>query len=407
MATTITAILLGCGVVGSFMLLRRSRTNAKREREFLRIESEHKYSNLFNTVSDCIYIHTVDGILLEVNESVAQLLDRPIEYFVGKHLTDIFGISHQPQVEEYLGLLLLNKSELHGIVPLILKTSSRIITFEYRSNPIIQNGAVVRIQGIARDVTEQKKYERSLRRSEVQTKRLLEHATVMKHNLEIVSREMLKVQEEERVKISRELHDEIGQLLATMTVKLALIKKAFNGTTEGPLQVKLGETEVLAGEMFGRIRRFLKELRPVGLTQNGLVSAVKRLIREYSENTEIDTKFLGEVEALNLLMDETKTVVFRVIQESLTNITKHADATLVTLEVKKRRNSVQIKIVDNGIGFDVTKMNSTAVAHRGMGLIGMAERVKLVGGEFQLTSKVDIGTTIEVTIPLPGSLAGT
>ncbi|HLE16663.1 MAG TPA: sensor histidine kinase, partial [Syntrophales bacterium] len=226
-------------------------------------------------------------------------------------------------------------------------------------------------------------------------------------NLEIVSREMLKVQEEERVKISRELHDEIGQLLATMTVKLALIKKAFNGTTEGPLQVKLGETEVLAGEMFGRIRRFLKELRPVGLTQNGLVSAVKRLIREYSENTEIDTKFLGEVEALNLLMDETKTVVFRVIQESLTNITKHADATLVTLEVKKRRNSVQIKIVDNGIGFDVTKMNSTAVAHRGMGLIGMAERVKLVGGEFQLTSKVDIGTTIEVTIPLPGSLAGT
>jgi PAS domain S-box-containing protein len=393
-------LILTTGLIAAFVLLRTVRLRARHERAQLVAESERKYSSLFNTVSDCMYVHTADGTVLDVNESAARVLSSSVGDVVGRQISEVIGRRYAAQVAAYLQRISEEKREIQGLFHVAPIGTSRAFIFEYRSTPVIENGVVSRVQGIARNVTDQKNYERSLRRSDTQMKLLLERSRVMRENLEIVSREMLKVQEEERRRISRELHDEIGQLLATMTVNLELMKKSFSLAQDPMLKIRIGETENLAREMFGRIKQFLHELRPVALDELGLLPAIRRLLRDVSDRTGIEMVMAGEPDAVNEFSDEKKAVVFRLIQESLTNIVKYANATRVTLDIHRNSSYVAIRIADDGQGFNVSTLRAPYQPHHGLGILGMQERVKLVQGEFNLTSELGAGTSIQVMIPL-------
>jgi PAS domain S-box-containing protein len=400
---SVVALSLGVGMIGFLLLLSRSREKAKQARETVKREGDRKYATLFHTVSDCIYVHTPDGMLLDVNQSTADLLGLPISSVVGTPLSRWIAPRYHTALVTYLDRMKGSHGVERGVLPLMIQSPPHILILEYRSTPIVENGTVVRVQGIARDITEQKRYERSLRRSETKMKTLLERATVMRRNLEVVSREMMRVQEEERVRISRELHDEVSQVLARIRMNLTLMKDGAEGRGDPDLNTKVVDTEKLAGELLNRIRQFLKELRPTGLDEFGLAAAIRRFATQCFDNTGCYAAVSGDVDSLDLFEGEKRTIIFRVIQEGLTNIMKHAHATSVEVRIVKRANDLVIRIHDNGVGFDTKLLEVGSNHNRGIGLLGMSERAQLIRGEFRIQSTVGAGTTIVVTIPSDGT----
>jgi two-component system sensor histidine kinase DegS len=233
---------------------------------------------------------------------------------------------------------------------------------------------------------------------------LLDRANAMGEELQAISRELLNVQEEERKKISRELHDEVGQLLAAMTVNLELMKKGLRPADEPFLREKIGDTERLASEMFGRIRTFLSELRPAALDHLGLAVVARRLLNDFTRRTGIDIEMSGEFDALDRLAGDNRIVVYRLMQECLTNVVKHARATVVRVSVAREGGAVRVEVADDGVGF---VREATGPGKRGgLGILGMRERMGLVGGEFRIDSSPGKGTTVSARIPVAGVPGG-
>lgn len=398
LTSTIVATLLGAALLGVFLLLGRIRQRSRQAREQLQRESERKFQTFFNTVSDCIYFHTPEGILLEVNESAAQLFGRSASALQGRHLGSLFEKRREPDVEGYLVRLRSTMKVIQGVFSIRREDAGRVTVIEYRSTPVVEDGVLVRVQGIARDITERTGYERSLRKSERRMKHLLDRATEMRRNLELVSRETMRVQEEERVKVSRELHDEIGQLLATIRLNLRLLINATNGH-DPDVSRKLADTEQLAGEMFGRIRQFLRELRPTGLDEHGLTAAVRRFTQSAADAAKVRIALSGDLDAFDTIAGEKRTIVYRVIQESITNVMKHAQATDVTIAVERLEGGLALEVCDNGVGFDPPPGAGGPNARRGIGLLGMEERVRLIGGSLDIRSTPGAGTVVSVVIP--------
>ncbi len=396
---TLGALILGVALISSFIFLRKTRVQSQQEKRSIIVDNEKKYSSLFNTVSDIVYIHKVDGTIVEINETAARVLETGVGSIVGRNIMDIPGLGKSEEVKHYLAKFRNGEREVQGIFPFINRNQLKVILLDFRSSLVIDSNGAVSVQGIARNVTDQKGFERSLLKRERQMKLLYEKAEMMRENLRLVSMEMLKVQEDERRKIGRELHDEIGQLLATIKVNLELMKKNFSLQDESAVKAKISDTEKVAGEMFGRIRQFLKELRPLALSEMGILSSIERLLKEYTERTGIETYLTDDNSDIESLNNEKKTVLFRVIQESLTNIAKHAQARVVTVELRKDDGNILVDVVDDGKGFEIEKVESPR-HDRGMGLLGMQERVNLVHGEFRVMSTPGHGTSVQAKIPI-------
>ena len=156
--------------------------------------------------------------------------------------------------------------------------------------------------------------------------------------------------------------------------------------------------------MFGRIRTFLNELRPAALDDLGLAAVAKRLLNDFSKRTGIEVNISGDYDALKELDGDKRIVVFRLLQECLTNIVKHAHASRVVVTVKKAGSNLTLQINDDGQGFSVDRKSHDGGRRGGMGILGMRERMGLVGGEFQIDSSPRKGTTVTARIPLVGTL---
>src|SRR6266478_6629871 len=183
------------------------------------------------------------------------------------------------------------------------------------------------------EIAERKRTEAALRESEKHLRELFEEAKRMHENLQNLSRRVLHVQEEERKRISRELHDEIGQVLTAISVNLAMLKKDSDVTRNGRDE-KLADTQALLEQMIETVHRFARELRPAMLDDLGLLPALRSYLKNFAERTGLRVHFDGSPEA-EKLNDDQKTVVFRVTQESLTNVAKHARARRVAVSVRR------------------------------------------------------------------------
>ena len=244
-----------------------------------------------------------------------------------------------------------------------------------------------------------------MRENERRLTALLEKTTALSEELRAMSRELMNAQEEERKRISRELHDEIGQLLAAMTLNLELMKKGLRPADERLLREKIGDTQQLAGEMFGRIRTFLGDLRPAALDDLGLAAVARRLLSDFSKRSDVRVETSGELDLLDALGHEGRIAVYRLMQECLTNVVKHARASAVRVSVREEDGSLQLEIADDGDGFEPAAV-ARQPGRRGMGILGMRERTDLVGGTFRLEATPGGGTMVRATIPFPGNGAG-
>ncbi len=207
---------------------------------------------------------------------------------------------------------------------------------------------------------------------------------------------MLQVQEEERKRISRELHDEVGTALTAVNMNLAVLQRDGAAEAAALLSKKIADIGSLLVGAMATVQTFARELRPTMLDELGLLPALRSYLKEYVERTGLPVRFKGgNVGSLN---DEQKTVLFRVAQESLTNVAKHAQASRVEVSLRPVKNGIKMQIKDNGKGFAPDQRRSPE-GEKQLGLLGMQERVRLVNGQFTVKSAPGRGATITVEIP--------
>ncbi len=209
--------------------------------------------------------------------------------------------------------------------------------------------------------------------------------------------QVLRAQEEERRRISRELHDQVGHALTGININLAILGRDGAIAGSAALKKRVGDTAELLGEATARVHNFARELRPAMLEELGLIPALRSYTKEYAERTGLLVQFRAgdDVEQLSA---EEKTALFRVAQESLTNVAKHARASRVDVTLRSTRRGVNLYIKDDGRGCQANKPR--AGRKKRLGLLGMQERMRMVNGRFTFKSAPGRGTTVGVRIPL-------
>jgi len=210
------------------------------------------------------------------------------------------------------------------------------------------------------------------------------------------SRQLIESQELERRRIAAELHDSLGQTLAVIRNRALISLKS--AADHRKLIEQLDEISDAASHALEEVREIAYELRPYQLDQLGLAKAVEIMLKKVS--TEDRLRFTTKIEGLTgALSPDQETNIYRIIQESVNNIIKHSNATLASIKIMKQGNQIETVVTDNGIGFSAPREDR--LAEPGLGLKGMIERARLIGGSLSISTKPGSGTTVRMVLRLP------
>jgi signal transduction histidine kinase len=217
---------------------------------------------------------------------------------------------------------------------------------------------------------------------------------------EALRRKLLDAQEEERRRIARELHDQMGQNLTALNVGL---KSLLDRQSRSGLDSRVQRLQELATQTARDLHRVAVELRPAALDDLGLVKAIRALVDSWSTRCGIDVDFEpGQYESAGV-SSEIETIIYRIIQEALNNVAKHSGATRVALVLRRTAEHVHAIIEDDGRGFDAQVLSQPGNGSGRLGLLGIQERLGLVGGTLNVESAPDCGATLIVRIPIPSN----
>ncbi len=313
-------------------------------------------------------IHGTEAVFTRDDERpFLEALPRPIRPLAGR-LMDLLGM------DQSIVVPLMAGGEVHGLLAV---TGSGLAEADVPAVSAFANQAAIAIENAE----------------------LLTTVTEQKRDLRRLSARLMGAQEKERARLSRELHDEIGQALTAMSINLAEIEKRLGPELDPLIEERLIETSALAEQTSERISVLALDLRPSLLDDLGLVPTLRWYVSRYSERLGIQV----EVETVDLekrLDPEVETALYRVVQEALTNVARHACATRVRLRLERKASSAIATIEDNGRGFDTKELAGRDLSERGAGLVGMQERIALLGGSFRIQSDPGEGTRLAVEIPL-------
>ena len=209
-------------------------------------------------------------------------------------------------------------------------------------------------------------------------------------------RQLVTVQEEERRRIARELHDELGQQLTALKLGLQSLQDASHGRSSGVAQ----QLQDIVDGLGRAVQHLTWELRPTALDDLGLQTTLLHYVERWTEHSKIEVDFQSIGLESHRVPSHIETTMYRIVQEALTNVLKHAQAERVSLILERTKDRVLAIVEDNGCGFDTEAMLTSAHAERSLGLLGMQERAALVGGTLHLESAPGRGTTVYVRIPL-------
>jgi signal transduction histidine kinase len=250
---------------------------------------------------------------------------------------------------------------------------------------------------LEREIAHRRTVERRLKRSELHQRSLLEGSRAMQQQMRSLSHQVLQTQEEERKQISRELHDQISQVLVGINIQLETLKRKADQKRDG-LGGEIDRTQRLVQKSVEIVHQFARELRPAMLDDLGLIPALHSFMKAFSARTgiRIELATFAQVESLAI---GPRTVLFRVAQEALTNVARHARASRVKVSIQKLRQGVCMKIADDGRSFELLKvMNARGGKH--LGLLGMRERLEMVGGALEVIASPGKGTLVKALLPL-------
>lgn len=235
--------------------------------------------------------------------------------------------------------------------------------------------------------------------SQIERDRLFDAISQQREQLRALNQKLNEVQEAERKQLARELHDEMGQALTAISMNLATIARELPPDCAESFLDRLNESKMLTDQTLEQIREISFDLRPAMLDDLGLVPTLRWYAKRFEKRVNISVKL--EISGLKeRLPADIETALYRIFQEALTNVTRHARAHHVHLVIRHRRLSVVAQIMDDGCGFDMTQMLSQKTNKYGTGLVGMRERTLLLGGTFKIHSDVGVGTQVSIEIPL-------
>jgi PAS domain S-box-containing protein len=342
----------------------------------LLMASEARYKELFNSASDALYIRDLAGNILEVNKAMSEITGYSDEELTHMNISQIltpesFGITMERQQRQLKGEVGSQRYELE----LIREDETRAI-IDVMITIIHENEQPIAIQANMRDITEEKQ---------------------LRENMRFYIAEITKAQEEERKRIARELHDETAQDLATLLLDFDAIidgKEKLPGATLH----KVDSLRERAETIMEGVRRFSHELRPAILDQLGLLPALEWLADDINVSYGIDASMTVKG-TQRRFSPEVELELFRIAQEAFSNVRKHAQASKLDVIVEFGEDKTIMTISDNGKGFDARESLAELPRAGKLGLAGMEERARLLGGTLRIQSALSKGTTTTVLIP--------
>jgi len=354
----------------------RRQYEAERKRRVL----AQRYEYLTRFANDIILVTDQSLRIVEANDRAITSYEYTRDELLNLHLIDLYP----PGSEQVLDTLMRHVEEESGLIFEVMQQRKNGTTFPVEvSLRLLELEGEKLFQEIIRDITERKRTEEVLKQSE--------------KNMRYLASQLLSAQEDERKRLSRELHDELGHALLALKLQVESVEEQLL-----PQQVTL-KREVkkileFINSTIEEVRRLYLDLSPGDLEDLGLSTALHSLIDDFSQ-LQKHIRWTIKLDNLDgLFALSTQTAIYRIVQEALTNIGKHAKPKNVFLRIKREKQEVSFTIEDDGIGFDRHKVVNEK---RTLGLLTMEERVKILGGTFELWSQENRGAKISFIIPIP------
>jgi PAS domain S-box-containing protein len=335
-------------------------------------------SQIFETSADGMRIVDSKFNILRANDTFSELVGLDKKTIIGQKCSAIFKgeycntpdcpltriLNGEERVEYDMDKIRLDRSH----VPCIVTATP------FRS----PEGEILGIVEDFKDISERRDWERELTLSRERLRKLASH--------------LQSIREEERRRVAREIHDELGQELTALKMDIHWLKRNLNNSSV-QITEKIDDMQLILGNTVDTVRRISSELRPGLLDDFGLSAAIEWQLDEFQSRTGIECKLYSSPAEIRL-DDELSIAMFRILQESLTNIAKHANATCVTIELEYIDELYRMRIEDNGDGISADNRDTCMT----FGLIGMQERVHEFGGHFQICRGKQKGTVVQVEV---------
>jgi signal transduction histidine kinase len=276
----------------------------------------------------------------------------------------------------------------------VIQCNIRDITARYRAEQALANSGKLLEQRVEARTAELLMANRLMKNMLDEGKRAGEMIAKSRERLRNLSGRLQSLLEEERTRISREIHDVLGQTLTAMKMDLSLIRRSLASDGNAGQSAKIHEIERNVNNIIRMVRRIATDMRPGILDELGVAAALEWLVKDFQKRTGISGKVV--LQGVDRMSDTVlSTAIFRIVQEALTNVMRHAAASQVDVSLEKVNNSLILEVRDNGIGITEGRISDS----KSLGLIGMRERVLLLGGEVAISGKPGEGTLVRVTIP--------
>ena len=342
--------------------------------------SEMLFSQLWNISVDGMRLVDEEGTVVALNDAYCKIIGKPKEEILSKNFLECYSDSQKEIIakqfnQDFSG----NYSHTHFERETVLWNGQTLWLEMSNSFLTIPNSGKC-ILSIVKDITERKKDEEKLKNF---TDQLRNFASRLQ-----------SIREEERTLIAREIHDELGQVLTVLKIQISLLSNKLREDQQ-PLKEKIGSISRMIDTIVESVQKISSKLRPGILDDLGLISALEWQSQEFQNNTGIICSTFLPKEDL-LLDKEKSTAIFRIFQESLTNIARHANASEITVKLLADGSNLELEISDNGEGITEKQIKDT----KSLGLLGMKERAVILGGNVSIEGIKDKGTKVKVLMPV-------
>jgi len=340
--------------------------------------TERDYRYLFENASDVMWVHDLKGNFLDGNKAFGKLSGYTLEEWAGMNVVQFLSDDALALARE-VRRQLFNREELEQPYEQQFITKGGVVRFvKMSTSPLIINGEIKGFQHVARDVTEERQ---------------------LQENMRFYVQQVTRAHEDERKRVARELHDDVSPFLLLLIQRLDAITSSTRPKLSKSLMSTLEGLRRQVREALERLQRCAQNLRPRILDDLGLVAALEWMAEDMARNHGIDVP----VEVIGIeraLPAETQLLLFRIAQEALNNVRKYAEASRAVVKLELKDNNITMTVSDNGKGFELPERAGDLASTGKLGLAGMQERARLLGGTLEIESTRGKGTIIIVKAPL-------
>jgi two-component system sensor histidine kinase UhpB len=314
-----------------------------------------------------------------ISEGVKELTGYPSDDFLMNQVrsfTSLIYVDDKERIIKSIGDALIKQSSFTAEYRIITAQGEIKWVWE-RGKGVFEENKIISLEGFLSDITDRKKAEEELNTSLEQLHHVAQHIE--------------EVRENERLAISRELHDDIGQALTAVKIDLATIKQSV---TDMATVLKINKASALVSDTIKTVQRITSQLRPQIIDDLGLETAIEWYTKEFEQRNRV--KINLDIESDIIITPEASLIIFRIMQEALTNIARYSEATTVKIRLSKKGDNIDFSISDNGIGITEDKINTK----KSFGIISMKERAASLGGTLKISREDNNFTVINLIFPL-------